>query len=188
MNFNNLAQFMKNCAFFTNLEKGIWLSIMKYVLLFIALIIIMARARWFVGVKGVKSNWFSYSVFSILSSVILTILHMNIYGSWRDEITKDDLISASAIFTAYIIIFVLYPILSKIINELSWWFRIHNVTNEGINKIRILNNQALFLKKIMPCLVKRLVEIEVKMISSSWGVEGKSTVFVKVLSKMFILK
>lgn len=92
---------------------------MKYVLLFIALIITMARARWFVGVKGVKSNWFSYSVFSILSSVILAMLHMNIYGSWGDEITKDDLISASAIFTAYIIMFVLYPLLRKKINELS---------------------------------------------------------------------
>lgn len=92
---------------------------MKYILLLIAMVMIVARVHWYVRVKGVKSNWLRYCVFSIISSVILAVLHMNTYNIFDGDIRMDELISLSAIFTAYIVLFILYPILRHTIDKYS---------------------------------------------------------------------
>ena len=80
---------------------------------------IVARFNWYVRGKRIKSNLLRYSVFSILSSVILAILQMNTYDIFDDDISKDEWVSLSAIFTAYMIIAIFYPILRKTIDKYS---------------------------------------------------------------------
>ena len=86
---------------------------MKSILFIVIATMILARAHWYIYTKGVKNNWLRYSVFSVVSSIILTILQMNI-GDFLD-----DLVSGSAIFTAYMIIFIFYPVVRDKINSLS---------------------------------------------------------------------
>lgn len=91
---------------------------MKYILFIIVLVIIFSRFHWYVHVKGVKNNWLRYGLFSTLSSVILAILHLHLQGHSVD-IKQDYLMSATAIFTAYIAIFIFYPIIRDWINSHS---------------------------------------------------------------------
>ena len=61
-----------------------------------------------------------YSVFSIVSSVILAILHMNAYDMFDDGvISKDEWVSLSAYFTAFMLIAIFYPILRYTIDKYS---------------------------------------------------------------------
>ncbi|WP_413364549.1 hypothetical protein [Lysinibacillus sp. 3P01SB] len=92
---------------------------MKYILLIIAIVVIFVKGNWYVRGKRINNNLVRYSIFSILSSVILAILHMNMYDTFDGDIIKDELISVSAIFTAYMIIFIFYPILRNTIHKYS---------------------------------------------------------------------
>lgn len=92
---------------------------MKYILLFIALILILARFNWYVRGKRIKSNLLRYSVFSILSSVILAFLIMNTHDIFVGGISKDEWLSLSAIFSAYMIIAIFYPILRYTVDKHS---------------------------------------------------------------------
>lgn len=91
---------------------------MKYILFIIVSVIIFSRFHWYVYVKGVNNNWLRYGLFSILSSVIIAILQLHLQGHSVD-VKKDYLMSATAIFTAYIAIFIFYPIIRNLINSHS---------------------------------------------------------------------
>lgn len=80
---------------------------------------ILARFHWYVRGKRIKSNLLRFSIFSILSSVILAILHMNTHDIFEGNISKDEWVSLSAIFTAYMIIAIFYPILRYKIDKYS---------------------------------------------------------------------
>ncbi|MFY3791923.1 hypothetical protein ACOQFO_09555 [Ureibacillus sp. MALMAid1270] len=93
---------------------------MKYFLLFIGMLIIVIRFHWYVRNKKIKCNLLRYSVFSIVSSLILAILHMNAYDMFDDGvISKDEWVSLSAYFTAYMLIAIFYPILRNTIDKNS---------------------------------------------------------------------
>jgi len=92
---------------------------MKYFLLFIAMVLIVARFHWYIREKKIKSSLLRYSLFSIFSSAILAILHMNTHDIFDGEINKNELLSLSAIFTAYMIIAIFYPILRHTIDKYS---------------------------------------------------------------------
>lgn len=79
---------------------------MKYILLIVALVFILARGNWYIRNNRIKENLVRYSVFSILSSVLMALIHMNIYETFDGDLSKDNLISLSAIFTAYMILFI----------------------------------------------------------------------------------
>lgn len=92
---------------------------MKYILLLVALIFILARGNWYLRNNRIRNNIVRYSVFSILSSVLLAILHLNIYETFDGDLTKDNIMSLSAIFTAYMILFIFYPIIRNTIDKYS---------------------------------------------------------------------
>ena len=97
-----------------------WRYCRRYILLFVAIVVIVARFHWYVYGRRIKSNLLRYSVFSILSSGILAILQTNTYYDFFDEgISKNDWINLSAFFTAYMIIAIFYPILKYTIDKHS---------------------------------------------------------------------
>ena len=83
---------------------------MKYILLIVALVFILARGNWYIRNNRIKKNLVRYSVFTILSSVLMAIIHMNMYETFDGNLSKDNLIKLSAIFSAYMILFIFYPI------------------------------------------------------------------------------
>ncbi|MFJ7666968.1 hypothetical protein ACIQXI_07655 [Lysinibacillus sp. NPDC097195] len=72
------------------------------------------RVMRFVPVKGA---WLNYSLFCIVASILLAVLQLNINGHYEDFNLY--IISASAIFVGYLVLFIFYPIIRKKINSLS---------------------------------------------------------------------
>ena len=56
---------------------------------YIAIVVILARGNWYVRGKRIKNNLLRYSAFSILSSVILAFLQMNINETFDGNIIKE---------------------------------------------------------------------------------------------------
>ncbi|WP_409369112.1 hypothetical protein [Lysinibacillus sp. 38-6] len=87
---------------------------MKFMLFAIIFGYTTLRVMRFVPVKGA---WLNYSLFCIVASILLAVLQLNINGHYGN--LNHYIISASAIFVGYLVLFIFYPIIKNKVKSSS---------------------------------------------------------------------